>query len=581
MFRSAASSGRIIPHLKAHLAVAVAKATGLEEEPSVIEATDPRFGDYQTNVALYLAPRLKERPRQLAERIASVLSTEGMCDAPEVAGQGFINLRLNRAWLSREICRAAGDPRLDIAPVAQPETIVVDFSSPNVAKRMHVGHLRSTIIGDAIIRILRFLGHQVIGDNHVGDWGTQFGVLIWAWRNHRDETKLQRDPIAELERLYRVGYEAATERPGVAAACRAELARLQAGEKESLTLWSSFVRVSRTEAERLYAKLGVTFDLWMGESAFSAELPALVAELKDRGLARESDGATAIFFPAGSELADQPFLVQKSDAAFLYSTTDIAALRYRLDVLHASWVIYVVDSRQALHFKQLFTTARMMGYESKLEHVGFGMMLGEDGRPFKTREGGTVSLEALLDDATERILPIVRAKWPELEEEKCRDLAARVGVGAVKYADLSQNLASDYRFDWDRMLAAEGNTGPYLQYTLVRIRSVLRVYATQEGAEFVPGQEIELDSTEALNLGRQLLRFGDTLDRAAGALRPHLLCEFLYGIARIFNTFYSSHSILGDEDRARRLSRVMLCYLAGKTIDAGLSCLNIPRVSQM
>ncbi len=570
---------------------ALQRALGVDAAADVREATDPRFGDYQVNGVLPLARVLKDNPRKLAQRVVDVwddvLAEEGLgdlCEPPEVAGPGFINLRLRAGWLGAEVGRRAADEeRLGLVPTDEPLKTVIDFSSPNVAKRMHVGHLRSTIIGDALARVLRLLGHEVIGDNHVGDWGTQFGILIWAYRHHADHEALERDPVAELERLYKLGSEASRADEAVADACRAELAKLQAGDPDNRALWERFVAISRADAERIYDRLGVRFDSWRGESAYHDDLPRVIDELLAKGLARESEGALVVFFPEDDpELADRPFLVRKSDGAYLYSTTDIATLEYRVSQEGAQRIIYVVDIRQSLHFKQLFRTAQLMGYDVRLEHVGFGMMLGADGRPFRTRDGGTVSLESLLDEAQARILPKVVERWPDASEEEQRDIAARVGIGAVKYADLNQNLATDYKFDWDKLLAADGDTGPYLQYTLVRIRSVLREHEARFGEAFaVDGSAVTLEAPEERALAAYLLKFDDVLERVGELLKPHILCEYLYGLARAYNPFYAKCPILGAEDEALRRSRLTLCAATARTLELGLGALNLPLLDRM
>ncbi|MEZ4269179.1 MAG: arginine--tRNA ligase [Myxococcota bacterium] len=576
-------SGRLVEELSRRAAQAMKQAFEVDADPEVRPTNDPRFGDYQINGVLPLARRLSENPRKLAERLMAVLDLGDMCTAPEIAGPGFINLRLDPAYIARQAGRIAVDPRADISAVEDPESVVVDFSSPNVAKRMHVGHLRSTIIGDALVRTLRFLGHKVVGDNHVGDWGTQFGILLWAWERHRDEAAFAADAIGELERLYKVGSEASKADPEVAAACRAELAALQAGDSGRLEQWRRFVAVSRADAEAIYTRLGVSFDTWHGESFFHDRLAGVVERLQATGLARESEGAIAVFFDEESDLGATPFLVQKSDGAYLYATTDIATFEYRVAAHAPDRIIYVVDVRQSLHFKQLFAVIASMGNEAvRLEHVGFGMMMGSDGRPFRTRDGGTITLAALLTEAEERILPIVVEKWPDATDAEQRAIAAQVGIGAVKYADLSQNLTTDYRFDWDKFLAAEGNTGPYLQYALVRIRSILREYEVRFGAPFTAtGAPLVFEADQERELATELLKLGDALDSAARLSRPHILCEYLYGVARRFSPFYAACSILGAPDERLRDSRVALSVATARTLEIGLACLNIPPLERM
>jgi len=562
---------------------AIVKGAGVEAPPIVKETNDPKFGDYQINGVLPLAKTLKKNPREIASQVVSALDSKGMFETPEIAGPGFINLKISSDWLGEELAKAANAPeRVGVDPVTSPQKVVIDFSSPNVAKKMHVGHLRSTIIGDAISRVLTFLGHDVVRDNHIGDWGTQFGTLIWAWRNHETSLDPAEATIDVLESLYKGGTAAAKEDAEVAEACRAELAKLQAGDDENKRLWDTFIEISRREAESIYARLNVSFDTWHGESFYNDDLPGVIEELTNADLAREDEGAMVVFFPEHRELADHPFLVRKKDGAFLYSTTDIATVSYRVESERAERVIYVVDVRQSLHFKQLFEVARRLGHTKvEFEHVGFGMMLGADGKPFKTRDGGTVTLASLLDEAESRILPKVQEKWPDVPESEQRSIASKVGVGAVKYADLAQNLATDYRFDWDKLLAAEGNTGPYLQYTLVRIRSVLRAYESKFGEVFSPSEAPVqcVDPTERA-LGLSLLKFSDVLDGVGRSLLPHQLCEYLYALSRFYNPFYAACPILKSEGDTLR-SRMTLCFLTARTLELGLSCLNLPQLERM
>ncbi len=561
---------------------AIKTALEVEAEPDLRQATDPKFGDYQINGVLPLAKQLKGNPRQLAEKVVAALELGDVCEAPEIAGPGFINLRLKSGWIGEQLGRVAGDKRLGIEPVA-PETVVVDFSSPNVAKRMHVGHLRSTILGDALVRTLRFLGHKVIGDNHVGDWGTQFGTIIWAWKQGHDATGLEQDPLGELERLYKLGSERSKENPEVAEAARQELARLQAGDAENKALWERFVNISKSDAERLYDRMSVEFDTWHGESHYNHVLPALVDKMIASGKAREDQGAIAIFYGDHPELGDKPFLVRKKDGAFLYATTDLATLEDRLLHYNPDRIIYVVDVRQSLHFKQLFEAARMLelvsGDKPRLEHVGFGMMLGADGRPFKTREGGTVTLAALLDEAAERVLPQVQENFPDTNPDEQRRLAEQVGIAAVKYADMAQHRTTDYRFEWDRLCNFQGNTGPYLQYALVRVRSLFRKY----GREFVPNSSpLDLDSPHEVGLASEILRLGDALDRVGESLTPHVLCDYLFGLARQFSAFYEHCPILAESiEESVRQRRLHLCWATARALEIGLGCLNIPALEQM
>ncbi|MBT6180135.1 MAG: arginine--tRNA ligase [Deltaproteobacteria bacterium] len=572
----------MLPTLETIARQAILAGLETEADPVVRETNDPRFGHYQINGILPLAKTLKTNPRQLATKVMEKLEGNGMFLDPEIAGPGFINLRLSPAWLGETIGRFAADgERLGIDKIENPQNIVVDFSSPNVAKKMHVGHLRSTIIGDALVRVLRFVGHNVIGDNHVGDWGTQFGILIWAWRNKAENLNPDEATIADLEELYKAGSAASKDDEAIADACRSELAKLQSGDEENHKLWERFVAISRREAEATYERLNIEFDTWKGESFYHDDLPGVVETLIEKKIAREDNGALVVFFPEDSPLHERPFLIRKKDGAFLYSTTDLATVAHRMKEHQTDRMIYVVDVRQSLHFDQLFSTAKWMGFDPVMEHVGFGMMLGADGKPFKTRDGGTVSLAALLDEAQARIMPRVEEKWPEASAEEHQAMASKVGIGAVKYADLAQNLATDYKFDWDKLLAAEGNTGPYLQYTLVRIRSVLREYTSRYETAFkADGQPISLDANEESELAVELLKFSDLLGRVGDSLLPHLLCEYLYGVCRKYNQFFAECPILKSEGEMLR-SRMTLCAATARTLEIGMSCLNLPMMERM
>ncbi len=572
----------ILPTLDLIARKAIVDGLDTDADPVVRETQDARFGHYQINGILPLAKTLKTNPRQLATKVVEKLDGEGMFLEPEIAGPGFINIKLNPEWLGKAVGTACADSaRLGIETVAEPESIVVDFSSPNVAKKMHVGHLRSTIIGDSLVRVLRFLGHNVVGDNHIGDWGTQFGILIWAWRNRAGDLNPDEATIGDLEELYKAGTAAGKDDPAIADACREELAKLQAGDADNKALWERFVAISRREAEATYERLNISFDTWHGESFYNDDLAGVVEELTGSGIAREDQGAILVFFPEGSRLEERPFIIRKKDGAFLYSTTDLATVKYRIKEYGCQRMIYVVDVRQSNHFEQLFTTTEMMGLEATMEHVGFGMMLGNDGKPFRTRDGGTVTLAALLNEAEERILPRVQEKWADEPESVQREMAAQVGIGAVKYADLAQNLATDYKFDWDKLLAAEGNTGPYLQYTSVRVRSVLREYTSRFEGDFTPdGQPITLEAPEEVDLAIELLRFGDQLSKVGDSLLPHLLCEYLYNLSRKYNPFYASCPILKSEGETLR-SRMTLCALTARTLEIGLGCLNLPLPERM
>ena len=547
--------------------------------PAVVKPTaDPKFGDYQANGIMALAKSAGQNPRRLAEDVAARLDPAAIPATWDVAGPGFINFRLDPEWLGRTLLTAALDARLGVEPAAAPETVVIDFSAPNVAKSMHVGHIRSTILGDALARVLRFLGHAVVTDNHLGDWGTQFGLLIVGSRELRDPDAYARDPLAEMERIYRETQTRARSDAGVADRARRELAKLQQGDADNTALWTEFMQVSRQAFERLYARLGVDFDHWLGESFYNPMLADVVRDLREQGIARVSDGAVCVFFD-DADLADAPFLIQKRDGAFLYATTDLATIKYRVETFRPDRIVYVTDSRQRLHFRQLFATAWRWGYDATLEHVWFGTILGNDGTPIKTREGEPVKLAGLLDEAERRALEIVRTKNPHLSAAEQARVAQVVGIGAVKYADLMQNRTADYRFGWDKLLALDGNTAPYLQYAYARIRSIFRKGGLDDWHPDA-GLAVRLEAPEELALAKQMVRFGDVLLEVERAYKPNLLATFLYELATRFNLFYQSHPVL-KAPAEQRPTRLLLSALTARYLRTGLDLLGIETVDAM
>ncbi|HYV30256.1 MAG TPA: arginine--tRNA ligase, partial [Candidatus Binatia bacterium] len=458
---------------------ALAAAAGVPAPALVHPTTNPQFGDYQANGVMAVAKARRLNPRELAQKVIAQLDPAAVPATWEIAGPGFINFRLDPAWLSRTLLATALDERLGVERAARPETIVVDFSAPNIAKPMHVGHIRSTILGDALARELRFLGHRVITDNHLGDWGTQFGMLILGWKRDLDPAGLEADALSEMERLYQRVSAECRENAATLERARQELVKLQGGDEENLRIWREMSRLSRMQFDKLYSRLGVTFDHTLGESFYNPQLKAMVEELRGKDIAQESEGAIGVFSDGSlppkddpflktedGELKPNPFLVQKSDGAANYGTTDLATLEYRLATWDPQEIIYVTDGRQQLHFRQLFATFRRWHPTAKvkLAHVWFGSILGDDGKPFKTRSGQTVKLAALLDEAEERAFRVVSEKNPDLPEAGRRAIARVVGLGAVKYADLLPNRQTDYVFNWEKMLALNGNTAPYLQY---------------------------------------------------------------------------------------------------------------------
>lgn len=540
---------------------------------------DPRFGDYQTNALMGLARARKLNPRQLAADVLVRLDVADCCEPPEVAGAGFLNFRVQTVALARTLQAAARGEHLFFPPAAAPRTVVVDFSSPNVAKSMHVGHIRSTILGDSLARVLRLLGYRVITDNHLGDWGTQFGMLLTAWKRDLNAAALQTDAIAEMERLYKQAAAECKTSPAALEAARRELVRLQAGDAENLAIWRRMIALSRAQFDIIYQRLGVRFDHTLGESFYHPRLQPLVQELCDRGLARESEGARVVFFDDLPALQAHPALIQKRDGAFNYTTTDLATLAYRLETWQPDEIIYVTDARQQLHFQQLFAAFRRWRPEAavRLAHVWFGSILGEDNKPFKTRSGETVKLADLLDEAEERAYRAVSEKNPALAEADRREVARVVGLGALKYADLLPNRQSDYVFSWDKMLALNGNTAPYLQYACARIRSIFR--KGDVGGDLAP-DALELGAPEELALARHLLNFGLVLAAVAEEYRPNFLCNYLYELAGRFTDFYEHCPVL-KSDPGPRASRLVLCDLTARVLQQGLAVLGIETLEQM
>ncbi len=560
-------------------------ADDTEELLSMVRRSqDPKFGDYQANLAMPLGKRLGRPPRQVAAELMARLDLSDLCEPPEIAGPGFINVRIRTPWLAGQVAAALSDPRLGVAPVARPRRFVLDYSAPNVAKPMHVGHIRSTVIGDALGRMLRFAGHEVISDNHIGDWGTQFGMILYGYKHFLDREAYGRAPVEELARLYRQVRALADQHPDVAAAVLAETAKLHAGDPENLRLWREFLPVCLEDIQRIYRRLGVQFDHTLGESFYHDQLATIVQELLDRGLARISDGAVCVFL----EGHGTPMIVRKQDGAFLYATTDLATIRYRMNHWQPDAVLYVVDHRQGLHFQQLFASARMLGYQDvEFQHISFGTVLGEDGRPFRTRSGDTVGLEGLLDEAVARAAAIVAANddakpdGPELAAAERTRVAETVGIAALKYADLSQNRTSDYVFSYDKMLAMNGNTATYMQYAYARVRSIFARGKIDIDALRAAPPPILLDSLPERALALELLRFSEALDLALADYRPNQLTAYLFDLANRYSTFFEQCHVLRAENDALRASRLLLCDLTARTIRKGLDLLGIQVVEKM
>ena len=620
---------------------------------------DPKFGDYQANCAMPLGKQLDRPAREIAEEIISRLDVNDFCENIEVAGPGFINLRINTGWLSEQLIKAVRDPRLGVAKIANPLTIVIDYSSPNVAKPMHVGHIRSTVIGDALARVLRFLGHQVITDNHLGDWGTQFGMVIYGYKHFVDRPQYQADPVAELSRLYKlvrklIDYQAGkkhlpelerqlgelksqieqaksqaasadkqTQKRGkkelqrlqaklnedasslnklrellnnvehdpqlrelanahenINQAVLAETVKLHEGDRENLALWHEFLPSCRDEIKRIYNRLAIDFDHELGESFYHPMLSRTVESLAQAGLASESKGATCVFVQG----FDTPMIVRKSDGAFLYATTDLATVQYRMEQWKPKLILYVVDHRQHEHFAKLFAVASQWGYDDlEMRHVSFGTVMGDDGKPFKTRDGDTVGLEGLLNEAVTRAAKVVEENSKNLEftDSERQQISETVGLGALKYADLSQNRSSDYKFSYDKMLALNGNTAPYLQYSYARVQGIFRKGEIDIESLRNSVDKIVIGTDQERKLAIELLRFEEALQDVVADFRPNMLTSYLFGLAKCFMSFFESCPVLAAESDELKNSRLLLCDLTARTIKTGLDLLGIGAVERM
>jgi arginyl-tRNA synthetase len=551
-------------------------AAGLPDAGELTPATDPRFGDYQTNAALVLGKQRGEDPRQVAEKIVAHFAVSDLSEPPVIAGPGFINFTLRPGAVAEKTASILGDERLGVAETESPRRIVIDFGSPNVAKPMHVGHIRSTVLGDALARIARFLGHEVIRDNHIGDWGTQFGMVIYGWKNLLDQRALQQNPLAEIVRIYKATNALAVSDPQVREACRRELVKLQAGDKENIDIWNECVAFSMQDFEHVYELLDIHYDIQCGESFYNDRLPGVVERLLKSGIAEISEGAVVVFFRDIPELADKPCIIRKRDGGFNYATTDIATIDYRLDDLKADAVWYVVGAPQTLHFKQIFEIARRQGYQADLRHITFGSILGEDRKLMKTRSGENVPLRELLEEACRRARKIIDEKNPDLSEPEKIDVAHKIGIGAVKYADLSQYRMTDYVFSWEKMLSLQGNTAPYLQNAYVRIRSIFR----KAGESAPKTGNLVLSSSAEINLAKRLCQFAEVVPQVLNDFRPNILANYLFEVANSFHTFYEACPVL-KSDEPTRTSRLALCDLTGRILHRGLELLGIKTPEKM
>ncbi len=559
---------------------------GAGADPLLKPAGNPRFGDFQANCAMPLAKQLGQNPRQVATALVEKLDLQDLAEKVEIAGPGFLNITLRADAVASAVTLALTDPRLGVPPSA-PQTVVIDYSGPNVAKEMHVGHLRSTIIGDALARVLEFLGHRVIRQNHLGDWGTQFGMLI----EHLVEIGFDPShphPISDLNALYQESKRKDDSNPDFAQRARQRVVLLQRGDAPTRALWQALIHASTAHFNEAYHRLGVLLsdqDI-RAESAYNDDLPGVIAALREAGLLRESQGAQVVF-PAGFADADGnplPMIVQKSDGGFLYATTDLAAARYRIQQLAADRLVYVTDSRQTDHFRMVFWALRTANWAPeavRLDHVPFGTVLGRDRKPFKTREGGTVKLIDLINEAEARAQAVIDAREAELTAEERQQVAHAVGIGALKYADLSSDRIKDYVFDWDRMLAMEGNTAPYLQNAYVRVQSIFRKGSIDGAALAGDGQTLTLTEPAEKTLALRLLQLPTVVASVAETLEPHRLCGYLYEVAAAYHQFYEQCPVLTASDDTARRTRLKLCRLTAQVLKQGLALLGIEVVERM
>ena len=537
---------------------------------SIVVTTNAEFGDYQCNHAMGLAKILKKAPRQIAEMVAKSAPAHEAVQGLAMAGPGFINITLNNGWLARMVSEIHQDERCGVPQVGRGKTVILDYSSPNVAKPMHIGHIRSTVIGNSLDRLHRYLGYRVMSDNHLGDWGTQFGIMIMGYRHYADAQALAVEPVEELERVYVKSYEQSKKDDTWLNQARQELVKLQAGDEENLQLWKRFVELSLSEFDHIYKRLDVKFDLVRGESFYHDKLAGVVKNLIEKGLARESEGALVAFL---DEDKLPPCIVKKSDGGFNYATTDLATIESRVSEFNPDKIIYVTDERQQLHFRQVFAVARRLGCTTRLEHVWFGLMRLPEGT-FSTRQGNVIKLEKYLDEAESRALAIVKETSPGMPEDKQRDVARAAGIGGVKYADLSQNPQSLVTFTWEKALALDGNSAPYLQYAYARIASVQDKYRDQFPGADLAKYPILLGEPIERTLAILILQFPEVVVKAAESYKPSALADYLYGLSSAYSTFYQNVPFLKAPEGLRE-SRVNLCAIVARILKQGLNLLGI------
>ncbi|TRW48318.1 arginine--tRNA ligase [Aliidiomarina halalkaliphila] len=574
--------------LQSAVAGLIAQGTLPEDVSFRIQLDRPRdksHGDFASNLAMMLAKPAKQNPRALAEAIIAAIPENDLIAKADIAGPGFINFSIDRSHLITQLEQAYADARLGVPQAEQPQTVVIDYSSPNLAKEMHVGHLRSTIIGDAVARTLQLQGHKVIPQNHVGDWGTQFGMLLAHMEDVKNEGASTELELSDLETFYKAAKKRFDDEEGFADRARSLVVKLQSGDAHCQQLWTQFIETSLAHCQEVYDRLGVQLtraDV-MAESAYNADLPKVVEDLKAKGLLVENQGAQCVFLDEfkGKEDEPLPIIVQKKDGGYLYATSDLAAVRYRTGALEADRVIYVVDARQSLHFQQIFTLSRKAGYANdqvSLEHLGFGMVLGKDGRPYKSRDGGVTKLADLLDEAERRAAELIAGKGTDLSAEEQARVAQVVGISSVKYADLSKNRTSDYVFDWDTMLSFEGNTAPYLLYAYTRVNSLFQKAGIT--LDQVHGDiQLETDQDEAL--ASKLAQFPEVIASVGNKGMPHFLCGYMFELAGAFSSFYEACPILSSDDDALKNSRLKLAALTARTLQQGLALLGIDTLEKM
>ncbi len=549
------------------------------EKVDIQNSTKKEFGDFQTNFAMVSSKLIGKNPREIASTLVDNFKENDIIEKLEIAGPGFINIYLKNSFLNEEIKKVENE-KYDFSFLNTDKTVIIDYSSPNIAKRMHIGHLRSTIIGDSIKRILQFLGFHTLADNHIGDWGTQFGKLIVAYKNWLDKKAYEEDPIGELERIYVQFSDEAKKNPALEDEAREELKKLQLGDEDNQKLWKEFIDISLKEYNKIYDRLDVNFDYYYGESFYNDMMPSVLEELKEKGIAREDQGALVVFFE-NDKLP--PAIVQKKDGSFLYTTSDLATMKFRKDELNVDEAVYLTDDRQQNHFKQVFEIGEMLGepYNYKKTHVVFGIMRFGDGMIFSSRSGNIIRLVDLLDEAKIQVKKVIDEKNPNIPEDEKENIAEIVGSGAIKYFDLSQNRTSDITFTWDKVLSFEGNTGPYLQYTYVRIMSIFR--KLKEENINIENENIILDDMTGIEreLAAELLRFPQAVVKSYESYRPNIIADYLFDMAKLFNNFYNSSSILKEENKKVMDARILLAKKTAFVLKEGLSLLGIKTVDRM